>query len=344
MSGLAADTHRTYGVGQRRYLRFAREYRLTIKDILPASPDVLLMFAASLFAEGRLLAYATAKGYLAHVKALHEMLGLEVSAFFCSRLRLAFRGYRRRRPASKAKSRLPITISLLGAFMEILDLDIHQHLVIAAAITVGVYGLFRSGELTAKVREGSSTCPLLTRSHVKWEDDRFTIRLESSKTDPFREGVDVMVNRNNSLTCPWATLRQLWITAPDQSNEAPLFQLEDGQPLMYKELNTAIKALAQRVGLDPSLFAGHSLRIGGATSLAMLGYHPHVIKALGRWSSLTYQEYARLTGSMRASISAALAQPAKARERNYFGGIDPATVAKSSFEDIHFAFNAKHSA
>jgi hypothetical protein len=40
-------------------------------------------------------------------------------------------------------------------------------------------------------------------------------------------------------------------------------------------------------------FAGHSLRSGGATSLAEAGVNPSTIQAIGRWSSDTFQIYIR---------------------------------------------------
>lgn len=314
---------------------------LTVQQILPPTPEVLVFFVASLFSDGKRLAHSTVKGYLAHVKALNRLLGFDCSAFECPRLQLAVKGYRRCRPSSKAKTRLPITISLLGAFLDALDPAHHEHILIAAVLSVGVYGLFRSGELTVKTRDAVPTCDLLTRGNAHWNDESVVIHLVSSKTDPFREGVDVVLHKNGSRTCPWTLLRLLWDSSTDDSANAPLFQHADASPLQYRELNNAIKALARLVGLDPGMFAGHSMRIGGATSLAMLGYSEHIIKALGRWTSLSYQAYARMTGGMRAAISKALAAPAEFRERNYFGGIEPAAVTKMSFDDIQFSFNSR---
>ncbi|KAF8426442.1 hypothetical protein L210DRAFT_3652909 [Boletus edulis BED1] len=42
-----------------------------------------------------------------------------------------------------------------------------------------------------------------------------------------------------------------------------------------------------------SEFTGHSMRAGGATALAMAGTPPHVIQAIGRWSSDEWQKYVR---------------------------------------------------
>lgn len=50
----------------------------------------------------------------------------------------------------------------------------------------------------------------------------------------------------------------------------------------------------QAVGLDPSHYAGHSVRIGAAISATMVGVEDTLIKILGRWNSLAYTSYAKM--------------------------------------------------
>ncbi|KAF8546958.1 hypothetical protein OG21DRAFT_1517748 [Imleria badia] len=51
-----------------------------------------------------------------------------------------------------------------------------------------------------------------------------------------------------------------------------------------------IRRLQRACGFE---FTGHSMRAGGATTLALLGTAPHVIQAIGRWSSDEWQKYVR---------------------------------------------------
>ena len=64
-----------------------------------------------------------------------------------------------------------------------------------------------------------------------------------------------------------------------------------------------MKKLAVQLGLDPKLYASHSIRIGGATVLLNAGFHPLVIKLLGRWLSNCFESYPVLlaTGAMGVS-------------------------------------------
>lgn len=341
LNGLAKQSQSTYGTGQRHYLRFAEAYGLGATDILPVTPTVMLAFIAWLFTKNNNLAVATAKSYLTHVKQLCIILGYDTKAFECPRVKYALKGYGRYRgTGTKRPKRLPITIPLLGIFISHLDEDTHDHVLVKAALCVGVYGLFRSGELTTKPQSDPEN--VLRRSDTKWSSNDVTIRLRSSKTDPFRHGVDVVLVRNDSPTCPFNALRATWDRAPSSSPFAPLFQCMDGNPLRYAQLHQAIKHLAQRAGLDPKAFAGHSMRIGGATSLAQLGYPAHFIKQLGRWESLSFQLYTRLTETVRSDISMALGgfrTPDHAHHNSYFGGMEPSKAYSSSVDDffVHFA-------
>ena len=52
----------------------------------------------------------------------------------------------------------------------------------------------------------------------------------------------------------------------------------------------------------PHSFSGHSLHAGGATALAEHGVPPHIIQALGRWSSDAFQVYIRRHPALLASF------------------------------------------
>ena len=47
------------------------------------------------------------------------------------------------------------------------------------------------------------------------------------------------------------------------------------------------------VAFPPPSIGGHSMRSGGATSLAAAGVPPTQIQAIGRWTSPTWQRYIR---------------------------------------------------
>jgi hypothetical protein len=54
-----------------------------------------------------------------------------------------------------------------------------------------------------------------------------------------------------------------------------------------------LKKLAVQNGLDPKRVSSHSLRIGGASTLAAAGLNDHEIQGVGDWKSNTYLTYVR---------------------------------------------------
>ena len=58
------------------------------------------------------------------------------------------------------------------------------------------------------------------------------------------------------------------------------------------------------MGLDPTRYRTHSLRIGGASMLAAAGRPDYEIQKLGRWKSLAFLEYIKVG---KATFNAALA-------------------------------------
>ena len=74
----------------------------------------------------------------------------------------------------------------------------------------------------------------------------------------------------------------------------PFFSYREESTLSYDVLSAAIKKVASCMGLDPTKFRPHSLRIGGASMLAAAGLPDYVIQKQGRWKSLAFLTYIRL--------------------------------------------------
>jgi hypothetical protein len=58
-------------------------------------------------------------------------------------------------------------------------------------------------------------------------------------------------------------------------------------------MQSAIKTIAADYGFDSTKFGTHSLRIGGATALAVAGTPHHIIQQFGRWKSNQFLKYIR---------------------------------------------------
>jgi hypothetical protein len=91
----------------------------------------------------------------------------------------------------------------------------------------------------------------------------------ASKTDPFRKGVSILIARApGSSTCAVTALKQLFAANP-QPPTAPLFSDPDGS-LSPTQFISTLKSRLTSIGLDPSLYSGHSFRSGVAAAVALL--------------------------------------------------------------------------
>lgn len=125
-------------------------------------------------------------------------------------------------------------------------------------ILIGFAGAFRRSELVAL------DCEDL-------EEVRVTIR--HSKTDQEGLGQTIAIVRG-SVACPVAALK-VWLAAAGITT-GPIFRaVKKGgvvaERLAAQSVAEIVKVYAERVGLDPALFAGHSMRSSFLTSAAKRG-------------------------------------------------------------------------
>ncbi len=70
-----------------------------------------------------------------------------------------------------------------------------------------------------------------------------------------------------------------------------------------EELQSALR----EAGVDARLYAGHSFRIGAATTAAQCGLQDSLIQTLGRWRSSAYTIYIHTPKPTLTAVSATLA-------------------------------------
>lgn len=75
----------------------------------------------------------------------------------------------------------------------------------------------------------------------------------------------------------------------------PFFTFSDGKPLTLEHFVTAVRRALAAAGVNSSCFAGHSFRIGAATTAAQQGVQDSITKTMGRWESSAYTHTPRET-------------------------------------------------
>ena len=221
-----------------------------------------------------------AKSYLSALRSTHIQLGYDTCAFDDLRIELVLRGGKRLYGEGEKRLRLPLTAPILLRIINQIG-DDHDGVNLMVALCVVFAGFLRSGEFTWD-KPNDLSC--LARRHVSLERNSATVTLPSSKTDPFHNGVSILLAASpSSPLCP---VRALWnlVTRFPRDPCHPLFSRAFG-PFSRRYLVDKIKEMLLRAGIPTADFSGHSLRKGAAVSAAANGISRDDIKLLGRWKS-----------------------------------------------------------
>ena len=293
--------------GKKKYLMFCNKFGISP---LPLTEQGLVHFVA--YAAEQPLKHQTIKSYLSAIRHLQISVGgKEVDMGSMPQLSLVLRGVKRVQAGQEKRTRLPITPAVLLELRRVWERQASSwdNIMLWAACTLGFFGFLRSGEMVAP--EDGLFDP---GQHLSFADilvdDRLnpsclSVKIKQSKTDPFRQGVTIHLRRTDSCLCPVAGVLAYMVLRG--SGPGPLFRFNDGRPLTRQRLVAAVRAALAESGREPRDYAGHSFRIGAATTAAACGLSAELIKTLGRWKSCAYQLYVRLPKSQLAGISKTLA-------------------------------------
>lgn len=302
--GLADTTHKTYGSGQKKFLEFCKAGGL---QAVPASETVLCGFVSHVAEAG--LRHRTIKVYLSAIRFLHIAEG-EGDPFQRPhhRLQYVLQGIKRTEAEKgiERRERLPISPDILRKLKMVWEADRPPGTTMLwAACCLGFFGFLRSGEMTAPASNHYDPSCHLTRADIAVDKPQcpevMRVKIKQSKTDPFRQGIELFIGKTSSDICPVkAMLNYLVERGP---SKGPLFIFPDGTYLTRQRLVVAVRQALEKAGLDAAKYSGHSFRIGAATTAAKRGMEDSVIKTLGRWRSLAYLEYIRIPREQLANYS-----------------------------------------
>ena len=198
-AALAPNTICTYTSAKNRNLHFCT---FSCIKPFPVNEHSLCLFAAQLAQDK--VSHLSIKSYLSAIRHTQIALGLpDPSMASMPKLEGVIKGIKatQARSGSPKKKRLPITPSILNSMRLQWEKQgpSQDHIMLWAAVTytLSFFGFLRSGEVT--VPSDSAFNP---SAHLTFEDvsvDQITepqvlkVHLKTSKTDPFRKGVNVFL-------------------------------------------------------------------------------------------------------------------------------------------------------
>ena len=291
----------------------------------PATEELLCKFVAHLALNN--ITVSTIKVYLSGVRQLHVREGRPPPPTTgMARLMQVLRGIKISQAASNrpARQRSPITPEILRQVKARWQQEppSQDRIMLWAAFLTCFFGFFRSGEICSNQADMFNPATDLSVDSVTIDSVRnprlVRIRLQISKTDPFREGAIITLPRTEDDLCPVAALLS-WLVYRGKSS-GPLFLLQSGAPLTRTRLVTELRKVLSDLGLEAEHFSGHSFRKGAATTAAARGIPDSQIKILGRWKSSAFQRYLHPSDGHVANLAARLSQDADGPPHNAEAG------------------------
>jgi hypothetical protein len=268
------------------------------KLVFPISADTLCLWIAYSIDK---LKHPSIRNYLHGIATTQLELGYTNPLTQTPLVWRMFKAVKRLQGASVVRKRLPITVSILSQIDEFFNKKNDLDLCMRAAMWLGTCGLLRAGEFVTK----PTTKYSLKLQHLTFHDVNsnimdpynltqheiphyMSVRLDESKTDPFRQGTTVIISNTRAIEYMLDYLHH----RNQRLARQPLFAGVDGQALTAGALVKFTQSLIQRANIpNAHLFLGHSFRKGGATSLHEAGYPDSLIKIMGRWSSFAFATY-----------------------------------------------------
>jgi integrase len=254
----APSTLRAYRSDWDHFFGWCRQHTLCS---LPASPETVALYLTALAATHR---PATMTRRLTAITKAHAIAGQPSPATMQQpAVSETLKGIRRTLGTAQ-QTKAPLLTADVRRMVEALPHNL-AGCRDRALLLLGFAGGFRRSELAA-----------LDVGDVLHIEDGLVVKLRRSKTDPEGKGRDVGIPYGSMpSTCPVRALTA-WKTAA-RISEGALFRGVDrhghvGTVRLHKDsIGLVVKRAAEAAGLDPTKYAGHSLRAGLATQAYLNG-------------------------------------------------------------------------
>ena len=272
------------------------------------------------------LAPGTVKGYLAAVR--HSQIGLGLGdprIGDMPMLEYVVKGLKRTYHPTSCRTRLPITPELLGQLRSVWATwpERRDASMLWAAACMCFFGFLRAGEVVIPSDSSFDPSVHLAQGDVRVDSvvcPRYLeVSIKASKTDPFRRGVCIYLGVTYADLCPVAAILDYMVRRGQ--SPGPFFSFANGNSLTRDRFVSAVCSALDQAGVDSSRYAGHSFRIGAATTAAQRSIPDSLIKTLGRWQSEAYTVYIRTPRETLCAVAQSLVQQSAQAHGTSLSGI-----------------------
>ena len=297
----AESTRRTYQSQQALYLQFCAGLHIAPVPISPCNLGRYIAFF------GSRLSYSSIRQYLNVVRILHLDEGYTNPLANNWYLTSILKGLRRHK-GDGVTQKLPITDTVLRGILAVLNFYKPFDICFWAVCVVAFFSFFRKSNLLIQSSHKFDPSKHLCLSDVQFRSTGAVLSVRWSKTIQFRQKVLYvpLPHIENSPFCPSSALMLCTSLVKPQTKHIPLFSFPSPhgiQPITYPVFLTHLRLCLRKMGLNPSLFSGHSFRCGGASFALPCGIPADWIRLQGDWASDAYQRYLDPSFQLREKLA-----------------------------------------
>jgi hypothetical protein len=295
---------------------------------VPYGTDVMIFFYTWMCFDMKISA-GTGASYISAVRFMLQNCGVGVSSIFDHSLLASTKTgaelrYRSEHPV-RDSHKLPMTCSMILRSRKYVSSDVKGKMAMVA-MELAFVGLLRiseyidtkkknvkqhfirGGDVLFHFRNSTTGATRTIRAPDAWKEktsakvQSMTFTVPSAKNDAYGTGYRFSFDSTDTsqpdiafciVTDMYDLARETQPTLSD-----PFFSSKGTIQLDYDTMHQFIRRSAKNQGLDPTKYSPHSLRIGGATALAAQQVPDSTIQTLGRWKSLAFLQYIRVSTMM----------------------------------------------
>ncbi len=313
--GLSKSTWSNYSTAERMLLKCSKDTGKNME--LPLGQAQILLFINWLIKE-RQAKHGTICSYLAGIKQLHVIMGLEGTVIRSELVNLVLAGKKNQETIEKkkgeqSKGRLPVTLAvmkLIKATLRDSKMDTERKVAIWAISCLAFNGSFRIHELLCKEEGKFDPQFTLLNKDIKlvWDEaekkEVIVLWLKWPKEDKKGQGVEVEVFESGNEVCPVKALKKWWLCAGSRQLDQPVFRQKNGQAWTGRLFNKELQELVgPHIDKSEGSITSHSFRSGVPSMLGRTGHTDEQLKTVGRWSSRAFEQYVKLPRTKRREMA-----------------------------------------
>lgn len=278
------STLHTYNSHLQSYLSFCKLHHFPIDP----TPDTLSFFVVFM---SHHIQPASVSAYLSGIcNGLEPYFPAVRAARTSSIVSRSLAGMRKLRGASTPRQKRALSEDDLNSLLAAYSPPSHDNLLFLSMLLTGFSALLRLGEMTISNSPSKRTSKKIVCRHtLHFLPDQFSFQLPFHKADRFYQGSKIIVLRKPHSPLDPVSLMERYVSSRDTlfPFHPELWLTSHGfSPTSAWFVSRLQATLGDNVG-------GHSLRSGGATSLALAGVPDNAIQGMGRWSSDAFRVYIR---------------------------------------------------